>query len=803
MGMLMSVAACNVVEPQEGQARTSVSELSGDCTCRGETSEGKFLEVECGYQVCGPFGQLQYCAASNYWELTGTSCPVDINSCACGPYTTSQGSQIGMEACGHTFCGTDGQYWTCMDTDWMATGFSCGEACDCQGIDDNGLMVYVPCGDQICGNDGRRHTCLGEQVWSAAGQFCGSGLGGACACSWTDSDGMAVTIGCGETVCGTGNVSYGCIGEEQLSYLGESCQGSCTCTGTDVNGYPVTAPCGESVCGQGNIQYACIDNGVWQELPQSCGMGGCACRGVNHLGQEIWALCGDRVCGLDQQYYDCVADMTWQTPGLSCGWQAACAPEYGTCDVGGALGDSTCGRNGKRLDCVQSTNGVDAEWSPQVHDTCKPCECNLSDLQDSTCRGYFHVVGTPPAGSPLNGDGNPAQPHPLTTATVNVLTKAKVLQFDFSLSAYALTDDVDIPARAHVGIWGVDSAMGWALVSPWGHVARLSDLTLDGGDPTGGDQPYVDTDDLVSAWTGQTRYEAVTWRLDAAGVMALETVATGVARSPGVRSLPIYGMGYYASGGSWFGMASIAAQMRWVDVRYLDVPAWSPPFDARDDIMMQAVFLGAPTGAWTPGGCGATAGFTGGAGVKLNAYTIMTAKHLSLAKMGTPGAADSCVMLEPSIRASCLLQAQRCNDIVDIIPHPDVDLALVKVSTPLPGPYATLRAAYAAAGEGLWFGRYTGLNRFDFSDSGTVLTLSGEHNTSCLLAGNHPWPASTSIEAQPGISASGDSGGPVFIGDEVVGVVHGEKCLDPWETGDPRSIFVHTPALRSWILSHL
>jgi hypothetical protein len=46
-------------------------------------------------------------------------------------------------------------------------------------------------------------------------------------------------------------------------------QSTCQCTGTDQNGAPVTVSCGQSTCGSGNVRYDCSATG-WTNTGVAC-----------------------------------------------------------------------------------------------------------------------------------------------------------------------------------------------------------------------------------------------------------------------------------------------------------------------------------------------------------------------------------------------------------------------------------------------------------------------------------------------------------------------------------------------------
>jgi hypothetical protein len=55
----------------------------------------------------------------------------------------------------------------------------------------------------------------------------------------------------------------------------------------------------------------------------------------------------------------------------------------------------------------------------------------------------------------------------------------------------------------------------------------------------------------------------------------------------------------------------------------------------------------------------------------------------------------------------------------------------------------------------------------------------------------------------PEILAGGDSGGPAWIGDDLVGIAHGGECYGGLQADPHHHIFVHVPAILSFLIPSL
>lgn len=179
-------------------------------------------------------------------------------------------------------------------------------------------------------------------------------------------------------------------------------------------------------------------------------------------------------------------------------------------------------------------------------------------------------------------------------------------------------------------------------------------------------------------------------------------------------------------------------------------------------------------------------GFVIGGGALIGPRTIVTAAHLGV----EPG---WCYSREPSTGAASAAGRLVCDNVATgALAHPDgVDVALVTLLRDEPPPYAHLRATPLAVGDAIYTSRWSELHRNAFADA--TVSEVGASNAFCA-----PWPAGSSFSTAELVIGGGDSGGPAWIGDELVGVVHGEACrgsvLEP-----VRHLWAHLPGVRDFV----
>ena len=90
----------------------------------------------------------------------------------------------------------------------------------------------------------------------------------------------------------------------------------------------------------------------------------------------------------------------------------------------------------------------------------------------------------------------------------------------------------------------------------------------------------------------------------------------------------------------------------------------------------------------------------------------------------------------------------------------------------------------------MWTSKWGGFLRHAFADA--LVDAVDRSNAWC-----DEWPRDASFGSHDLVLACGDSGGPAWRGDEVVGVVHGEKCVFAFQR--KTHLWVHLPALAGWL----
>ncbi len=196
-----------------------------------------------------------------------------------------------------------------------------GSACECSGMGPGNVPVTVACGQSTCGSDNLTYAC-GASGWSAPGQPCDVPDAGACECSGMGPGNVPVTVACGQSTCGSDNLTYAC-GASGWSAPGQPCDvpdaGACECSGMGPGNVPVTVACGQSTCGSDNLTYACGASG-WSAPGQPCNVpdaGACECSGMGPGNVPVTVACGQSTCGSDNLTYACGAS-GWSSAGAPC-----------------------------------------------------------------------------------------------------------------------------------------------------------------------------------------------------------------------------------------------------------------------------------------------------------------------------------------------------------------------------------------------------------------------------------------------------------------------------------------------------
>lgn len=214
------------------------------------------------------------------------------------------------------------------------------------------------------------------------------------------------------------------------------------------------------------------------------------------------------------------------------------------------------------------------------------------------------------------------------------------------------------------------------------------------------------------------------------------------------------------------GYVVIGADLALAPVRHVDADGWAYPWHAAVQLVKQV-----------------PEGFVVGGGVLIGERTILTVAHLGVD-------AEYCYSREPRAGEAWAAGLFVCGNIASVRPHPVVDAAIVELAAPEPPPYAMLRAEPVVDGEMLYANRFGMLNARAFGDA--VVDSVGSVNAACAA-----WPDASSITTRDLVVGPGDSGGPAWIGHELVGLVHGEACRTPIEPA--RHVFVHVPGILDFV----
>ena len=215
------------------------------------------------------------------------------------------------------------------------------------------------------------------------------------------------------------------------------------------------------------------------------------------------------------------------------------------------------------------------------------------------------------------------------------------------------------------------------------------------------------------------------------------------------------------------GWAVIDRQLGLAPTRRVEVPGWHFPWEAAVQIIKPL-----------------EGGFVTGGGVLIDPHHLLTVAHLGVDE-------TYCYLREPLTGVAWDQDLAVCGNVASVTPHPrGVDVAIVELTEPEPAPFATLPAASPVTGQAFYTTDYSSLMRNSFHD-GTVRAV-GNDNAYC-----QDWPASTTFWAEELLISAGDSGGPTFSGDELIGLVHGERCRRPIEP--QRHVFINVAGLLDWI----
>lgn len=291
----------------------------------------------------------------------------------------------------------------------------------------------------------------------------------------------------------------------------------------------------------------------------------------------------------------------------------------------------------------------------------------------------------------------------------------------------------------------------WVLLAGDGDFARRADVELLGSP--------ADLDESPPA--GIIALDTPTLTLDAAGCLMEIGEAKLFDEIEGVASW--HDEGYH-------GFAVVDRDLTLVSIRHVDVDTWTWPWSSSLQLVKEI-----------PG-----EGFVIGGGVLVGPGALLTAAHLGVDE-------SFCYGWGPAAGPAWDNGEFVCGNIAGPgEAHPGgVDVAIVSLLEPEPPPYAHLRLTPLAGGEALYSSRLGELLNYLFVD-GEVDAVTSE-NAYC-----DPWPEGSSFLTAP-IVGPGDSGGPAWVGTDLVGLVHGERCKPFLVPGPDQHVFVHLPGIYSFV----
>jgi hypothetical protein len=244
---------------------------------------------------------------------------------------------------------------------------------------------------------------------------------------------------------------------------------------------------------------------------------------------------------------------------------------------------------------------------------------------------------------------------------------------------------------------------------------------------------------------------------------------------------PIQGVArYYDS--AYHGWTVIDSHLSFADVRHINASDWVYPWHSSVQLVKPL-----DDGYFVIGG-----------GVLIGPNAILTAAHLGVDETW-------CYSLEPSSGEAWAAGEFSCHNIAGAAEiHPDgVDAAIVQLISPEDGPFAQVMDSPVASSEAVLSSSWSQLHQNALNDSS--VDRLGNENAFCRR-----WPRGSSFLLETPIFQGGDSGGPLWEGDRLVGLVHGEMChmglekLRWWMEGQPAvHVAVHVPALMPFIAPYL
>lgn len=218
---------------------------------------------------------------------------------------------------------------------------------------------------------------------------------------------------------------------------------------------------------------------------------------------------------------------------------------------------------------------------------------------------------------------------------------------------------------------------------------------------------------------------------------------------------------------SYRGSVVIDRALSLAPVRAVDADGWVYPWHASVQLVKQV-----------------PEGFVMGGGVLLGPRTILTAAHMAV---------DStyCYSRRPASGEAWDRMEFVCDNVESATIHPAmIDVAVVHLRRDEDEPYARMREVPLEIGEPFYTSRCSTGLRHALADS--IVDWVGSRNARC-----ERWPAFSTFSSEEPIVGPGDSGGPAWVGDELVGIVHGDRCRSTIEPAD--HVWIHVPGIVDFV----
>jgi hypothetical protein len=264
------------------------------------------------------------------------------------------------------------------------------------------------------------------------------------------------------------------------------------------------------------------------------------------------------------------------------------------------------------------------------------------------------------------------------------------------------------------------------------------------------------------AWRGVARLDVERSEYDASGCPAstgealpFGTVVEALARSHDA---------------SYRGYVVVDRSLGLAPVRAIDVAGWIYPWHSSVQMLRPI-----PTG-----------GFVIGGGVLIGPQVILTVRHL-----GVDG--EWCYGREPASGTAWSQMEFVCGN-VDRVVAASVDLAVVHLLRPEPPPWGRLRELPLQPEDAFYTANWSSFRRHAMRDA--TVEWVGSRNALC-----ETWPDLSTFASYELVVGPGDSGGPAWAGDEIAGIVHGDRCRTALEPS--QHVWIHVPGMLEFIRGEL